>query len=185
MIKINEKDWITNINEMTIGQFEQVMAIINKEEHRFVVDKYIKIFKILGATDMDIQNLSDDQFFQIIKAYDINGEEIDQLPRTIELDGYRYAAYEEGKEVKLGLSGLAKIEKAMAERDFYSYLLAILFKREDQSTGDHWRDYNISARRKRFKDLPAHTYFSWIQWVAEKIKTNIEFINDKSTEATK
>jgi len=179
MIKINEKDWITNIDEMTIGQFEQVMTIINKEEHRFVVDK------VLGADESDIQNLSDDQFFQIIGAYDLNGSKIEQLPRTIEVDGYQYAAYEEGKEVHLGLSGLAKIEKAMAERDFYSYLLAILFKREDQTSEEHWRDYNLSARRKRFKALPAHTYFSWVQWMAEKIKTNIEFINDKSTEATK
>ena len=185
MIKINEKDWITNIDEMTIGQFEQVMTIINKEEHRFIVDKYIKIFKVLGADESDIQALSDDQFFQIIGAYDLNGSKIEQLPRTIEVDGYQYAAYEEGKEVHLGLSGLAKIEKAMAERDFYSYLLAILFKREDQTSEEHWRDYNLSARRKRFKALPAHTYFSWVQWMAEKIKTNIEFINDKSTEATK
>jgi hypothetical protein len=169
MITFQGHNFITQVEDMNVAQFSKSTAIFN-EENKTNIEKYLDVMEALGASEEVIDNLTNDELFEIIKDFSRETTVFDKdyvLPRTIEINEKIYESYPEGAEFKIKARDLALIEKAVAKKeDFYQTLLAILFKdsQNKQSVGD---------KKKLFSTLPAKPYLGYLTEVSTLLTQKI------------
>lgn len=178
MITIKEVEIPTQITDFNIGQFEIATKILNDEKVTYV-ERYIDLLEAFKLPSEFIDNLSDDELFEIIKSFQNKSEDIPLgLKRTIEIDGYVYASYEEGAEFNLKAKDLSLIEKAFSDKsNYFSGVLAVIFKREDLRTVEHYTPAHLKHKANLFKELPAIDFYQYIVWITKKLSEKIKSLN--------
>ena len=91
-----------------------------------------------------------DSMVELIKNFNVFKTKSIQLKSEIEFKGYRYVAFE-GKEFKFKAKELIQLEKEIQKNKFklannqtpsniVSYILAVIFKREDLTNNEHYEN---------------------------------------------
>jgi hypothetical protein len=178
MITIKGVEVPTQITDFNIGQFETATKILNDEKVTYV-ERYIDLLEAFKLPSEFIDNLSDDELFEIIKSFQKKSEDIPLgLKRTIEIDGYVYATFEEGGEFNIKAKDLSLIEKAFSDKStFFSAVLAVIFKREDLRTVEHYTPAHLKHKANLFKELPAVDFYQYIVWITKKLSEKIKSLN--------
>lgn len=180
-MKIGNYNIRVKISELSVGEFEDCYTIMNNPDLT-PVEKYLDVITYLikadGGDTSIVDEMSDDDFFKIIKAF-TKTKSTPSFKNKISVDGVDYLAYPKGEKFVLKARDLATIEKIfMNEKNFYSHLLAVLFKNGDEN---HYEPNNIKSRADKFRSLNAADYFKYIIIVSDKVKVKIQSLYDEPT----
>jgi hypothetical protein len=178
MIEIKGVKIPTQINDFTVGEFELATKILNDEKVTYI-ERYIDLLEALKMPKDFVDDLTDDELFEIIKSFQEKTEDIPLgLKRTIEIAGYTYSSYEEGSEFNLKAKDLSLIEKAFSNKgSYFSGVLSVIFKREDLSTTEHYTSAHLKHKSDLFKDIPSIEYYQYIVWITKKLSDKITKLN--------
>lgn len=171
-MKIRNYNFRVKINELTIGEFEDCYSIINDVE-LLPIEKYIDVISYLikadGGDISIIDDLTDDDLFKIIKGFNHNKSK-KSFKKELFIDGNKYTSYEDNFKMKA--RDLAAIERVLQnEKNFYSNIIAILFKNGDEN---HYDKEEIKKRADKIRNLNASDYFEYVIIISEKIKIKME-----------
>lgn len=185
MIEIKGTQIPTQIEDFTIEQFEIVTRILNNQEIT-IIERYIDVLEALKISDEFINDLTDDELFEIIKSFQNKTEDFKMdLIRTLEVNGFAYEAYAENENFILKAKDLSFIEKSLSDKNnFFSGVLAIVFKRLDLDNKEHYTPAHIKYKTTLFKSLNAREYYPYIIWISQKINEKIRSINESTESIT-
>jgi len=173
MIELKGFKFKTNINEMTIAEWQLISNIVYSEDD--FIEKYIRIFQVLGASEDIIDELEESDLLAFVDEFSKNTQLSIEKKRGFELDGRTYVAYE-GDEYVLKLKDLSYIEKfCKKEKNFFSLMLAIVFK--DTDVHNHYEEWEINRKAELFNNLNAGEYLNYITFITEKLTKKIENLN--------
>jgi len=172
MYKVRDYEIKTSINEMTIAEFESISALL-KNESLETIERYFEVLEFLGVPEAILDELTDEELFNAIKSFNTQAASKELKP-SFELGGYTYRAYEDGTEFSLKARDLSYIEKAAkTQTAWLSYIMAIIFKREDLGKSEHYADAHIKFKAKIFGELNAGEYYPYMLAVTERINQQI------------
>lgn len=178
MIKIFEREIPNKMDELTIEQFEKVTEITNNQELDNI-DRYIKIFEYFGVkeSEWDDNDVDLSEFIEKVKEFNSNNYENNEAIESIELEGYTYVA-----QMKLSVKDTKMIEKLITRKTSHwiSDLMALMFKRTDLSSTEHYAEAHLKHKAKLFKQLKAEIAVPYLVFVTEKISSHAQ---SQSTEA--
>ena len=170
MIKVLGYDVPNTMEELTIEQFEKISAVLN-EEGKTAIEKYVEVFKLAGVPEDEIDEMTIQQFKECIKDYnEVPTVELDRVD-SIELDGYNYLANWEEDSLVVPVKELKLIEKHIRSgKPYMSYIMAVLFKREDLTKAEHYTTAHLKLKQDKFKTLPAYYCLHYVGEIINKIK---------------
>ena len=176
MVTILNREIPNQIEELTIEQFEAITDINNNQELD-PIDKHLQVFAYLGIPESEFWDYDVADFVGMVK--DFNSSEHKDYPTVeeIELEGYVYKA-----QMKLTVRDTKLIEKITIkkEKGYVSEMLAVMFKREDLTSTEHYTDAHIKHKAKLIRKLNAAISIPYIMFIAHKISQQA---NDQITEA--
>lgn len=169
----------TKLSEMTIGQFEKVNKIMS-DESSLKIERYIDYLESLDIPNDVILSITDDELFSVIKSIGEKEDITNELLKSFELEGYTYKSYDE--EFSIRAIELSMIEKRINKdsSNYFSYIIAILFKREDLTNREHYTDAHIKHKADLFKNLSAIDFYPYVIMVAEKLSKNLKSLYESS-----
>jgi len=178
MVKIKEFDVKNEINEFTIEQFENVSRILNDEEvEKF--ERWANLLIYLGVPESEVYDLEFSEFVEYIKIFsDTKVKPSNEFCKVIELDGYTYTSHED--ELKISVREMKMIEKQVSNHphNYISYLMSVLFKRNDLTKAEHYADAHIKHKAKIIRELKAEVAVPYLVVVAERINQHVEKLNE-------
>jgi hypothetical protein len=173
MITIKGFELKTELADMTVNEFEHISKILNNSQIDNV-EKYCQVLEFLGMSDQIINELTDEEFYEIIRAFTYEPEYSKMTP-TIECDGRKYRAYEDEGELILKVKDLNYIEKAAKnEKNYLSKILAIVFKQEELTATEHYTPAHIAYKAELFGKLNAQQMAPYILTITNKITEGVE-----------
>jgi hypothetical protein len=172
-MKVGKHNIRVKISELTVGEFEDCTSIMNNEILT-PIEKYMEVIQYLVKADGGdisiIDEMTDDDFFKIVKGFS-NSKSTPKFKNKITIDGVEYTSHT-GKDFVLKARDLAAIERIFKEeKNFYSNLLAVLFKNENDNNYD---PQVIKEKSEKFRSLNAADYFKYIIVVSQKINVKIQ-----------
>lgn len=130
-IKFKGKEYkIKNsIKELTIGEFEDILIIFNKENN--IVEKWFEVFKLLGMTEEILLNIDINEFKSIVREFDFNTSNI-KIKKTIKLNGVEYKSYD--SSFKLIVKNVLMIEDYLLvnQNKYIAEVIAILYTNKEE-----------------------------------------------------
>lgn len=179
MIKLGKQEIPNVINELTIEQFEKVSEFTNNQELD-AFEKWVSVFTYLGANEDDVNEMEFSEFKDKVKEFNtVTYKAPTKFKKTIELEGYKYVSYD--KKFKLSVRDIKHIEKIIKKDPtrYVSKMLAVIFKREDLDTIEHYSDAHIKHKANLFKSLNAEIALPFMAYVAEKLKDTAKQMTDE------
>ena len=179
MIKLGKQEIPNVINELTIEQFEKVSEFTNNQELD-AFEKWVSVFTYLGANEDDVNEMEFSEFKDKVKEFNtVTYKAPTKFKKTIELEGYKYVSYD--KKLKLSVRDIKHIEKIIKKDPtrYVSKMLAVIFKREDLDTIEHYSDAHIKHKANLFKSLNAEIALPFMAYVAEKLKDTAKQMTDE------
>lgn len=174
MIKLKGFDFKTNINEFTIGEYELITKIAEKEENNFI-QKWVDIFSVLCEDKKIISELTEEDLFAFIEKMNERKLPSNIMKNKIVIGDREWISFE-GEEFKLKLKELSIIENFFNDDEpFFARILAVVFK--DPLLDNNLDLSVISEREKIFKDLIAGDYLIYITTIVEKITKKLDYLN--------
>ena len=174
MVKIKEFDVKNEINEFTIEEFENVSRILNDEEvEKF--ERWANLLIYLGVPESEVYDLDFTEFVEYIKLFsDTKVKPSNEFCKVIELDGYTYTSHED--ELKISVREMKMIEKQVSNNPhhYISYLMSVLFKRNDLTKVEHYTDAHIKQKAKLFSSLSAELAIPYATFIGLKLSNRIE-----------
>jgi hypothetical protein len=170
MIKIFEREIPNKMDELTIEQFEKVTEITNNKELDNI-ERYVKLFEYFGVkeSEWDENDVELSEFIEKVKEFNSNNYEVKDAVESFELEGYTYEA-----QMKLSVKDTKVIEKIVNNKssNWISDLLALMFKRSDLSSTEHYSEAHLKHKSKLFKKLKAEIAVPYLVFVTEKISSH-------------
>lgn len=170
MIKINGYDIRTNLDELTIKEFERLMDIFNSNDI-LKTDKYIKMLKICGMDDEGILTLKLSQLKEYISAINFT-DEIKDRKYDIVIDDKKYILNNDNGNINMYAYDIQLIEERIIKNGnkWFVYAMAVLFKDDSLSLKDNFQKYNINQRIKLFESTPADVFISHLPYIVDSIQ---------------
>jgi hypothetical protein len=163
----------TSVNEMTVEQFEKTTVILNNEKIT-TIERYFNLLSYLGIPDGVLDEITDDEFFNIIKQFNKDQLGNKELIPSFEHNGVKYVAYE-GEEFKLKAKDLILIEKNInSSSSYFASTIAILFKPEGTDLNLVYAPRAIEQRTKIVNTLNAADFYPYIVHITGKIISKTE-----------
>ena len=182
MIQIFGRDIPNKMDELTIEQFEKVTEITNNQELDNI-DRYIKIFEYFGVkeSEWDDNEVELSEFIDKVKEFNSNNYEKKDAIESIELEGYTYQA-----QMKLSVKDTKMIEKIISRKshNWISDLLALMFKRTDLSSTEHYAEAHLKHKSKLFKQLKAEIAVPYLVFITEKISSHAQSQSAEAVESS-
>lgn len=175
MVKIKEFDVKNEINEFTIEEFENVSKILNDEEvEKF--ERWVNLLIYLGVPEDVVYDFEFSEFAEYIRIFsDTKVKPSKDFCKKIELaDGYTYTSHED--ELKLSVRDMKLIEKQVAKDNhkYISYMMAVLFKRNDLTKAEHYTDAHLKQKEKLFSKLPAELAIPYATFIGLKLSNRLQ-----------
>lgn len=184
-IKIEDKVYsIKNqINEFYIGEFEDLMVIMNDKIN--YLDKWSSIFIKLGIPEYVIDNMDTDDFIKIIDKIEFDLENDIEITNNIEIDNQNYVYNFD--EVKINVKEMRLIEDFIVKDNqrYLSEIMAILYKNEKCDKNINFDLTHIKHKAKLFKDnVTIDKCIPFIKYLSIKIVKDFKAIENefKATE---
>ncbi len=158
------------LTELNILEFEQLCAILN-ENIEDVLDRYIKIFQVLGLSESDIDDMDTKEFLRGIKEYGATLWEEDEFKREVVVKGKKYSAFT-GDKFTLSVRDLAKIEKYIKQNGtkYMGELLAVIYKDTSADKSLHYDEKHISYKADLFrKNMKADVILPYLNLILHDV----------------
>ncbi len=130
-IKFNGQNYNlkNSIKELTVGEFEEVLIILNKEDN--VINKWFEIFILLGLTEQIINHINLDEFKILVREFEFNTSN-SLIKKSIKLNGIEYKAY--NKKFILTVKDIIMIENYILinPNKYIAEVIAILYTNDDE-----------------------------------------------------
>jgi len=163
----------TSVNEMTVEQFEKTTQILNNEKLS-TIERYFNLLSYLGIPDGVLNEITDDEFFNIVKQFSKDELTNKQLIPFFEHEGVKYVAYD-GDEFKLKAKDLILIEKNInSGSSYFASTIAILFKPEGTDLNLAYMPKAIEQRTKIVNTLNAADFYPYIIHITGKLISKTE-----------
>ena len=174
MITILNREIPNQLEELTIEQFEAI-SDINNDTNLDPIDKHLKVFAYLGIPESEFWDYDVANFVDVVKQFNSSEHKDYPTVEEIELEGYVYKA-----QMKLTVRDTKLIEKITIkkEKGYISEMLAVMFKREDLTSAEHYTDAHIKHKAKLIRKLNAAISIPYIMFIAQKISQQA---NDQAT----
>lgn len=184
-IKIEDKVYsIKNqLNEFYIGEFEELMIIMNDKIN--YLDKWSSIFIKLGVPNYVIDNMDADDFINIINKIEFDLESDIKITKSIEIDGQNYVYNFD--EVKINVKEMRLIEDFIVKdnQKYLSEIMAVLYKNENSDKNINFDLTHIKHKAKLFNDnITIDKCIPFIKYLSIKIVKDFKLIENefKATE---
>jgi hypothetical protein len=158
MIKFNingiDYDIRNQFDELTVNEFEKI-AEIQEDDKYDNVEKYINTFMVLGVKENDIDELSIDKLYELIKLF--NNKEQKEYPIIEELSVNKriYKLINSTPtNLQITTKDLSVIEKLIKQNqnDVASTVLAVLYKDENLTKVEHYDKEHLKYKKSLFKN---------------------------------
>ena len=175
MITILNREIPNQLDELTIEQFESITDI-NNDTNLDPIDKHLKVFAYLGIPESEFWDYDVADFVQFVKLFNTMEHKDYPTVEEIELENYIYRA-----EMKLTVRDTKMIEKIALhkEKGYISEMMAVMFKREDLTSTEHYTDAHIKHKSKLIRKLTANIALPYLIFISEKIAKQVK--NDTTT----
>lgn len=174
-IKGVEKSIKNQLSELSVYEFELLCAILNANIVD-TLDRYIKIFLVLGLTDDDIDDMTTTEFARVIKLYGETLWEENEFKQQIEIKGRTYTAYT-GDKFILSVRDLAKIEKYIKSNDarYMGELLAVIYKDQSVDKSLHYDEAHIKFKADLFrKHMKAEVILPYLNLILNDVVAKLK-----------
>jgi len=163
-------------SEIDLHEFNKIVTIMSYPD-LVLTEKFEAIFKVLGMPENDMDA---DSMVDLIKNFNVFKNKNIQLQSEIEMKGYNYVAFG-GTEFKFKAKELIQLEKEIQKNKFklvnnqppsniVSYILAIIFKREDLTNNEHYENLHLELKAKLFEDnVKADFALPYINLISQNI----------------
>lgn len=160
-------------HELKLKEFEKIYNILNTEGMG-KLEQYTKVFMSLGIPEDVIDEMSIEEFTDVVKNFNAIKTDLTTLTPQVVIDGYTYTAHD--GEFKFNTKDLITIEKAARQHivNFPSFVLAVAFKRDDLSKKEHYEAAHLNHKAKLFGEhLTADVAIPYLALVSKKVIQNI------------
>lgn len=171
MITVNEIKIPNLVSEMTLKQYEWVSAMLNNK-NLDNIERYVKLFKFYGVSEEYLNDLTFDDFKELIKEYSKSEPASLEFKKEFDLNGFTYRAFDE--EFKLKVKDMKQIEVAFKQEKYLCTLMAILFKRTDLTDKEHYEKAHIKQKAKLFADLMAEFAIPYLVKIGQVFQEQYE-----------
>ena len=161
-----------SVKELTVGEFEDILIILNKEDN--VINKWFEIFIRLGLSEEVINNIGLDEFKIIIREFNFNTSNI-VIKKSIKINGSEYKCF--NSRFKLTVKNIIMIENYILinPNKYIAEVIAILYTKEDEELNHFKVKFKADLIRNEVPatiaipiiNLLSKTFFS-------NLKTNID-----------
>lgn len=179
MIKVNingqERDMKIALNEITVSEFEQ-LCIILTESDEDILDRYLKMFSVLGLTDEEIDTITPADFIALSNKFSSENWDAKDFKQTIEINGVIYTAFT-GAEFKLSVRDLSKIEKYIKQNKsrYMAEILAVIYKDLSIDRTLHYDDSHIKSKAEIFRtSVTADTIIPYVNLILKDIAVKLK-----------
>ena len=174
MITILGRDIPNTLDELTIEQFENITEL-SANSTIDPIDKYLQIFGSLGLEESLFFDVDIADFIEFTNQFNTIPEVDYPTISQIELAGYSYTA-----EMRLTVRDTKLIEKIALHKNkgYISEILAIMFKRDDLTTTEHYAEAHLKLKAKMIKELKANIAMPYLLFIAKKITKQVEKVED-------
>jgi hypothetical protein len=185
MYKFKEHNIPNRLNEMTVKEWETINMILASTEQ--LIEKYFQIFGLFGVKEDEFNDMNTDDFAQLIVQYnEIQTEKIEPVTE-ITIDGFTYQSFELEKGIPI--RDLKHIEKAFSTgmTDRIAFMLAVIFKRTDLSSVEHYAEAHIKQKTKLFSRQLASIAIPFVDIINKELKIvfdNVSKQNENESEST-
>ena len=145
-------------NEIDLHELNKLVTIMSFPD-MVLTEKFDAIFKVLGMPENDMDA---DSMVELIKNFNVFKSKDAVLQKEIEMKGYNYVAFE-GNEFKFKAKELIQLEKEIQKNkvkiasgkqpsNIVSYILAVIFKRQDLTNNEHYENLHLELKAKLFEE---------------------------------
>jgi len=169
MLKINDLEFKTSVNEMNVWEFEQISFIFSDQTNHNFIDKYLSILKILGATEEFLDELTEDDLFKFVKALNVDTPVKKKKIKSFKIGDRTYVSHTV-KEFKLTARQLGLIEKVTKNGiNTFGKMLGVIFLEVGELHGRSIDIKHIEEKAELFKQLNAGKYLPYVVYITDKI----------------
>jgi len=147
---------VTDINELSINEFEKLINIFSKQ-YETKIEEYVDIISVISNLDIDeIENLDIDEFKKLVTiANDIQIQNLNaELISEINIDGVTYKTNVKDNTYKFTVKEITLLQVLLVNQpsNYLADLIAIVF-REIDSDGNLINDLSPEAIERRKEKL--------------------------------
>ena len=170
MLKFKDFELPNTVDELTVKQFDSVNYYETNSDLD-PIEKWIEKFKLLGIPEEAFDDMTADEFKQLVKDWNAGFNTDIEKITEIEVDGYIYKSKE-----TLGVKDISLIEKVWKHnvKNFASETMAILFKRDDLTRTEHYDKAHLKHKRELFESQPCKVIIPYINIILEVITESAE-----------
>jgi len=138
--------------EVRLSEFNKIHNILSTDKAGHF-EKYTEVFKVLGVSEDVIDDMSIEQFIELVKMFNDISQTKENPVQSFEIDGYIYTAYK-GEEFKFTAKDLVMLERGFKQGvgSIPAFVLAVVFKREDLTKKEHFDPTHINHKAKLFSE---------------------------------
>ena len=181
MIQVRNETMRNAPHEMTIGDFEKVTTALNDKTDG-IIDRYAKVFHILGLSKDLIEDLESDEFNALIREFTDQSKAVpSECVPSIEIDGVKYVAFTDSLKIKV--KDMKLIEKFVGiGTSWVAEMMGVLFKKEGLSNIEHYDVNHIKHKAKMFREkVTADVAFPYMMELSGRMVQSLQ----KETNADK
>lgn len=138
--------------EFTIGEYENVAAILNNDDIN-EVERFSQAFVMLGMNEDLLDSFDAFAFFKLIGKFKDYQMEVGEFSQIIEVNGRTYESFKDGNEFYFSVKDMRLIEEYVKKNPtfFIAEIIAILFKDVELTKTEHYDDAHIKHKAKLFR----------------------------------
>lgn len=178
MIELRGCEVKTNIDEMTLKEYENFLFIVN-DKSMTRKEMFLALLVVCGMKNneklMQV-NASDVKIFIDALNGGMGGSIDSAMQRSLEINGREYVAFE-GDDFELSFKDETEIEKSIInsknENKWLVRAMAILFKDSKLTFKEHYTEAHIKHKESIFAGQNASLFVPYILAVQEKLMENI------------
>lgn len=169
MVEIKGHKIKSAFNELTIAEYEKQVKILNDSKMDYI-EKYCKIFAILGLPEDIIDDLEIDEMVDLVRALASSTVEGDGMKQSVNINGFEYVGFE-GESFKLKMGDMLHIEKIVKNHpnQYIARVIAVIMKRSDLSKNEHYENAHIEHKAKLLGDERMCDFIGYLLYIQDKI----------------
>ena len=159
------------INELTVGEFEELSLIMNDSELN-TIDKWSRVFNFLGIPMDVIDSFDSFTFMDIIKEFNFFDVHLNDPVSEISLNNISYKASLRDGQPLITVKEMKLIEDAIKSNPhkYLAKMLAIIYKRDDVDKAITYDSAHIKFKADLIrKEITADVAMPYIKFLSKKL----------------
>lgn len=178
MVEIKGHTIKSEFKELTIAEYEKQVKILNDPRLDYI-EKYCKIFAVLGLPEEVIDELDIDELVELVKTLTASQIDGTGMKREVEINGFTYVGYE-GEQFKLKMGDMVQIEKIVKQHpdQYIARVCAVIMKRTDLTKNEHYENVHIEHKAKLLGDQLMCDFVGYLLYIQDKVVNKAKMMVD-------